>query len=168
MSLRKHRYTKLECNTILSLRVDNFKIKEIAELINKRFNTNRTDLSISNKLSSLTKRDSINRKLTGRDKLILETIKNNPTNIKESLKDLSFEINVSFYTLYNRYYKHLKHTHPVLTVGSAKGFTNNVKNLKRDINGKLPTPDYNNLQWVLKQILELSKKEIDQIKLLLD
>jgi hypothetical protein len=142
---------------------------ELAKHLNKTFNTNRTPRSISCKLSDLTKRDDVKiiKKISTSDKIIIKHIKLNPTNIRYAIELASEELSVSFQKLNNRYYKHLKHSKTILTVGSEIGFSNNVKNNIRDINGNLPTPDMNDVQWLMKQILDLPESDRNKIKILL-
>jgi hypothetical protein len=164
-----NRYSVLEINTLLQLRASGLKIDEIVIEINTRFKSNRTVKSISCKLSSLTTRDNVKKtkKLTEIDKVLLHYINKYPTNIRHGVKLAAKKTGKSFNTLYQRYYKHLKFTNPVLTVGSKIGFSNNVKNSITDINGNLPTPDMNDVQWLMKQILNLAEDKRNQIKLLL-
>ena len=167
--LRPKRYTQLEINTLFQLRSQGLTIDELTNHLNKTFNTNRTSHSISCKLSDLTKRDTAKmiKKLTVNDEVIIRYIKLNPTNIKYGIELASKELNVTFEKLNNRYYKYLKHSKTILTVGSEMGFSNNVKNNLRDIDGNLPTPDMNDVQWLMKQILGLSESDRNKIKLLL-
>lgn len=167
--LRPKRYTQLEINTLFQLRSQGLTIDELTNYLNKTFNTNRTSHSVSCKLSDLTKRDRAKmvKKLTVNDEVIIKHIKLNPTNIKYGIECASKELNVTFEKLNNRYYKYLKHSKTILTVGSEMGFSNNIKNNLRDINGNLPTPDMNDVQWLMKQILGLSESDRNKIKLLL-
>lgn len=167
--LRQKRYSQLEINTLFQLRAKGLTLDEITIHLNKTFNTNRSSHSISCKLSDLTKRDNVKvvKKLLSDDKVLIKYIKLNPTNIKYGIECASKELNVSFNKLNNRYYKHLKHSETILTVGSEIGFSDNVKNNIRDINGNLPTPDMNDVQWLMKQILGLSESDRNKIKLLL-
>jgi len=167
--LRPKRYTQLEINTLFQLRSQGLTIDELTNHLNKTFNTNRTSHSVSCKLSDLTKRDRAKmvKKLTVNDEVIIKYIKLNPTNIKYGIELASKELNVTFEKLNNRYYKYLKHSKTILTVGSEMGFSNNVKNNLRDIDGNLPTPDMNDVQWLMKQILGLSESDRNKIKLLL-
>lgn len=164
-----HRYSTLELNTIYQLRSEGYSFKEITSKINEQFNTNRTEHKIECKLSHSTKKATAvkKRKLTIEDETIINNIKKYPTNIKYALTISAVELKTTFEKLNNRYYKHLKYTHTVLTVGSEIGFSNNVKNNLRDINGNLPTPDMNDVQWLMKQILGLSESDRNKIKLLL-
>jgi len=165
-----HRYSSLELNTIYQLRSQGDSFKEIACKINKQFNTNRTEHKIECKLSHSTKKARAirKRKITVEDQTIINNIKKYPTNIKYALTLSASELSTTFEKLNNRYYKHLKHYHPILTVGSEIGFSNNVKNTLRDVNGNLKSPDMSDVQWLMKQILNLSEKEINAIKLLLN
>lgn len=170
MSKIIHRYTALELNTIFQLRSEGYSMKDITYKINERFNSNRTEHKIMCKLSHLNSKAVANkkRKLTNDDKIIEKYVKRNSTNIRYGLELASKELNTTFEKVNNRYYKHLKYTITMLTVGSEMGFTNNVKNTPRDINGNLPTPDMNDVQWLMKQILNLSEKDRNTIKLLLN
>lgn len=167
--LRQKRYTQLEINTLFQLRSSGLTIDEVTKQLNKTFNNNRTAHSIGCKLSDLTKRDKVKiiKKLTKDDEIIIKHIKQHPTNIKYGIELASIELNVTFEKLNNRYYKYLKHSKTILTVGSEIGFSNNVKNNLRDIDGNLPTPDMNDVQWLMKQILGLSESDRNKIKLLL-
>jgi len=164
-----NRYTKLEVNTIVQLRINGLSFSEITTVINKEFKSNRTEHSIECKLSELTKRDTVKnlKKLSNEDNILINHIKQNPTNIRHAITIASKELKISFHTLNNRYYKTIKHNQTILTVGSEVGFSNNIKNNLRDINGDLPSPDMNDVQWLMKQILNLPQKDRDTIKLLL-
>jgi hypothetical protein len=164
-----HRYSALELNTIYQLRSEGYTFKEITLKINKQFNTNRTEHKIECKLSHSTKkaRTVKKKKLTIEDKTIINNIKKYPTNIKYALTLSAEELRTTFEKLNNRYYKHLKYSHTILTVGTEIGFSNNVKNTLRDIDGNLKLPDMNDVQWLMKQILNLSEQERNTIKLLL-
>ena len=163
-----HRYSTLELNTIYQLRSEGYTFKEITVQINKQFNTNRTEHKIECKLSHSTKKAKAikTRKLTVEDETIINNIKKYPTNIKYALILSAEELRTTFQKLNNRYYKHLKYSHTILTVGSEIGFSNNVKNTLRDINGNLQSPDMNDVQWLMKQILNLSEKDRNTITLL--
>jgi hypothetical protein len=50
-----------------------------------------------------------------------------------------------------------------VTCGSKKGFTQNVKNLKRDIDGNMPEQDLKGYMWVMKEMLDLPREERELI-----
>ncbi len=164
-----NRYTKLEVNTIVQLRINGLSFSEISTKINEQFKSNRTAHSIECKLSELTKRDTVKnvKKLSNEDNILINHIKQHSTNIRHAITIASKELKISFNTLNNRYYKTIKHNQTILTVGSEIGFSNNVKNTIRDIDGNLPSPDMNDVQWLMKQILNLPEKDRNTIKLLL-
>lgn len=165
--MQRQRYTQLEINTILQLRSKGYSVNKISELINNQFNTNRTPSNIHKKLLLITKDKKENKKLLKEDNILISYIRKYPTNIRYAITLASEELNLSITALSHRYYTRIKHSIAVLTVGSEIGFSNNVKNTLRDINGNLPTPDMNDVQWLMKQILNLSEKDRNTIKLLL-
>lgn len=166
MRKKPQKFSELEIKTILHLKSSGMNVKRITIELNKKFNKNRTINTIYRKISNL-ESGFINEKkqeIYKLDEKLIEAIKNSPTNISYAIRKISKEYNVKYDRLENRYYKTLKHQNTILTVGSEIGFSqNNVKNQFVDKNGNLPDPGMNNIQWLLKNILNLSEQERKQL-----
>lgn len=92
--------------------------------------------------------------------IIKKCIADYPNNLQYAFKAAAEQLpnrkanNINAY-----YYQHLKKQDIMITVGSKNGFTkNNVKNQHKDKNDKL-IPDLQPIQWIIKELLNLSTKE---------
>ena len=92
------------------------------------------------------------------DEIIINEIKNYPTNILNAFKEASIKIGKSQGCIQQRWYKHLKHGKQIVSVGSSKGFSNNVKNTKR-IEGVMQEQNLKHYLVVVKELLELPDNE---------
>jgi hypothetical protein len=100
-------------------------------------------------------------KMTDREiKIMIANVEQNPVNIKYALQKTAKELNRNFGSLNSFYYRYIKKkTDLIITTGSKKGFSNNVKNqLVCKKTGTL-TPELEPLHVVIKGMYELSKKE---------
>lgn len=59
------------------------------------------------------------------------------------------------------YYQDLRKNekYNIITVGSEKGFTKNVKNVQRNQDGTMPDQGLKHYQYILKEMLMLSDKD---------
>lgn len=153
-------WSSLQINKAIAYKSEGYSYEEITIKINTEFNLNRTRASVKRKIISMT--TGYNK--TKSDLIIIKHIKENPLNLRYAFKLASIEIKkMTAKQVEGRYYYYLKTNHNMITVGSKVGFSNNVKNLHTDINGNLPKADMNNIQWLMKQILELSKEDREKL-----
>ena len=82
------------------------------------------------------------------------------TNLQEAFKRASESLtNRTPLAVEMRYYYHLKNKgNAVITVGSAKGFTKNQKNVKR-VDGVMPEPELHSVHWLASQIFQLNTRD---------
>ena len=95
-------------------------------------------------------------------KIIVEEVKKCPTNLqnafKMATKRLKKKTKLQVQCIW---YNSLRKRPDIkaITVGSKHGFTQNVKNIKRNAAGEMPEQNLNEVQWVVKQMLELTPKQ---------
>jgi hypothetical protein len=99
------------------------------------------------------------------DRIIEQQVGLYPTNISHALQEAGNLINKSFKAVSGHYYYKMRKDPKVkaVTCGSKKGFTQNVKNLKRDIDGNMPEQDLKGYMWVMKEMLDLPREERELI-----
>lgn len=99
------------------------------------------------------------------DNIIIEQIKLYPTNLKHAFQEAEKLIERSWTSIQFRYYGNLRGDPKVkaITCGSKQGFTQNVKNLKRDEEGNMPEQNLKGYVWLMKELLELDPSERDLI-----
>lgn len=97
------------------------------------------------------------------DNIIINCIKEYPTNLSYAFKQASLRMNgkrtaraieLRWYTVLKK-----KDNINIITVGTEKGFTKNSKNLKRNKEGKLPEQGLKPIAYLVKEILNLSSPE---------
>lgn len=94
-------------------------------------------------------------------KIIIEEVKKCPTNLQNAFKEASEKLKLPHAKIQGTWYVTLRKRPDVkaITVGSKHGFTQNVKNIKRNAAGEMPEQDLKHVQFLMRQILELSVKE---------
>ena len=98
------------------------------------------------------------------DDLIKETIKNYPTNIVYSASKIHKLLpDRSEQSILKRWYNSLRNDKAVITTGSSKGFTSNIKNTFRDSKKEMPPVRLNNLVWLITELMNLDTKDLDAI-----
>lgn len=102
------------------------------------------------------------------DHVIINNIKNFPTNLKYAFKISSEDPLLkerSLPSIAQRWYGHLRRQTNIHSVscGSKNGFTQNVKNVLRDENSNLPNQGLKHHLYLIKEILDLSEKERNAI-----
>ena len=96
------------------------------------------------------------------EKLIIDTLKEYPTNLNYGLKLVEPKLkNRTLMAITARYYTRLRKdpNNRIISTGSSRGFTQNVKNLPVDNEGKLPEQELKHFQQLAKQMLDLPVKE---------
>jgi len=99
------------------------------------------------------------------DEIIINQVKNYPTNLLHAFREASKLIDRAETAISFRYYHKLKKDPSIvaLTVGSKKGFTQNVKNVPRDKEGNLPNQGLKHYMTIMKELLELPISEREAI-----
>lgn len=95
-------------------------------------------------------------------KIIIEEVKKCPTNLQNAFKLASKRLRKKTkQQVQSTWYQCLRKKPDVkaITVGSRHGFTQNVKNVKRNAAGEMPEQNLNSVQWLMKQMLELTPRE---------
>lgn len=97
--------------------------------------------------------------------IIINEIKNYPTNIKHACEKAALMLNRSYGATSFYYYNHLRKDPKVkaITCGSKQGFTQNVKNIMRDEDGNLPSQNLKHYMWLMKELLELDSDDRNRI-----
>ena len=96
------------------------------------------------------------------ERLIIDTLKEYPTNLNYGLKLVEPKLkNRTVMAIKARYYTRLRKdpNNIIISTGSSKGFTQNVKNLSVDNEGNLPEQELKHFQQLAKQMLDLPVKE---------
>ena len=97
------------------------------------------------------------------DKTVIEHIKQTPDNLSFAFEKAAIKLNRTVKSVRQRYYATLRTKASILTVGSKRGFTQNVKNTHKDKNGNVKSQATNPIQYVLREILELPIDDRKQI-----
>lgn len=99
------------------------------------------------------------------DLIIINQVKNYPTNLKNAFKEASKLITRrTLRAIEMRWYTKLSKQGAVITCGSNKGFTSNTKNICVDKNtGIMPEQNLKHYLFIVKEILELPQNERDII-----
>lgn len=114
---------------------------------------NKADYTVKPYNSSFTKEE---------DNIIIQTLKDYPTNLKAGFEQVSLKLpKRNPKVIMHRWYNTLRKdpTNHVITCGSKKGFTQNVKNVKRDKEGNMPNQGLKHYMYIMKELLELSSTE---------
>lgn len=99
------------------------------------------------------------------DLIIIEAVKASPTNIVHAISVASEKTKRSPSCINRRYYKTLRNNPKVaaITCGSAKGFTQNVKNIHRNDDGTMPDQNLKGFMFVMREMLDLTPAERKKI-----
>ena len=99
------------------------------------------------------------------DEVIIECVKKTPTNITYALNSASKQLHKTFGCVSGRYYLKLGKDPKIaaITCGSAKGFTQNVKNMHRNDDGSMPEQNLKGFMFVMREMLDLSQAERKKI-----
>ena len=102
---------------------------------------------------------------TEEDAVIIEQVKLYPTNLKHAFQEAAVLLDRTWKSIHFRYYITLRDDPKVkaITCGSKLGFTQNVKNLRRDEDGNMPEQNLKGYVWLMKELLELDSSERDMI-----
>lgn len=102
-----------------------------------------------------------NRFTTVEKQIILNCVKQYPTNLSFAFKEASKLMNRNIISISAHYYTVLRKNNNIITVGSENGFSkNNIKNQHKDNDGNIKS-DLQPIQYLIKEILNLSYKERD-------
>lgn len=92
--------------------------------------------------------------------LILKTISEYPTNLRHGFKIAGTKLNRNPNNIAAYYYQTLKKKNNIITVGSNNGFSkDNIKNQHKCKKTGAVIPDLQPIQYIIKDILNLSLKE---------
>jgi hypothetical protein len=161
MELRNQQFKPEEDNYLVKLRNNGKSVSEIHLLYNDKYKTLRTKAAIESRIQKIS-RGSYSQLI---DEVIVKHIRLNPANLQFAFKESCVELNsqnktgISFTPMQvsGRYYSFIRKHYTVLTVGSDKGFTLNVKNCFSTKGKK--QPKLSSVLFLLKEILNLEDKE---------
>lgn len=94
--------------------------------------------------------------------IIIKNVKKYPTNLQHAFQESCKELpNRNLKTITQMWYTKIRKDINVnaMTTGSEKGFTQNVKNIKRNEDITLPNQGLKHYMYILKELLNLSPKE---------
>lgn len=94
------------------------------------------------------------------DIIIIREVKKCPSNLSKAFQEAANKLsNRTEAAVTGRWYNTLRAKQTVITTGSAAGFTKNVKNLQRNVDGSMPEQHLKGVEFIMKELLTLSTEE---------
>lgn len=94
------------------------------------------------------------------DLIIINQIKNCPTNLRNAFSEAQKLLkDRTLRSIHIRWYSVLRKKSTTITCGSSEGFTKNIKNIARNKEGIMPEQNLKHYLFIVKEILELPENE---------
>ena len=146
--------------------------REVAQLTNRK--TKAVEMYHYNNIKNKDDDTAINNKKNKEflkkeeEDIIKKNIKLYPHNLQYAFEISATELNKTKTKVIYMYYHNIKKNNTLITVGSEKGFTkNNIKNQHRSKETGTVIQDLQPLQWIIKELLNLTTQERKFITLFL-
>lgn len=164
---------KLLTDTVNKYQNNNQKAyREVAQLTNRK--TKAVEMYHYNNIKNKDNNTAINIKKNKEflkkeeEDVIKKDIKLYPHNLQYAFEMSATELNKTKTSIANLYYNKIKKNNTLITVGSEKGFTkNNIKNQHKSKETGTVIQDLQPLQWIIKELLNLTTQERKFITLFL-